>query len=310
MAAAIVTEITGRDGSKDVDTNKRYRRTWLVRTTAPQDGASVVLAASPVAFNDAYSYVDDSTPGAPVTVTDAAAVCVDISVSQDNTNDPQDWRIVAQYAGVDDPVGQPAEVEYSPTRYQKALVVDVKGKPVVNSAFDPFESGITVDRTRFTLTLSKNVLTWDPVAMLPYQDSLNQSIFLAAVHPPGFAAGTCKLNISAKRMRRKGTNSFYWHRTAIIDIDIEGWQIKVRDAGFNELVRDPDTGEIKGDRKIMVGGPVGSSMRTGDYATSPQLLKLNGSALPRGATVPLPLPFDGYETKNWAPLGLEYTATN
>ncbi|QEG27573.1 hypothetical protein GobsT_23290 [Gemmata obscuriglobus] len=45
MSVVFVQEITGRDGSKDVDTNKRYRRAWIVRTSNPVDGANIVLAA-------------------------------------------------------------------------------------------------------------------------------------------------------------------------------------------------------------------------------------------------------------------------
>lgn len=295
MAVAFVEEITGREGSKDVDTNKRYRRTWIVRTTKPQDGASVVLAAPGIpVFNDPYQYLDDSDPLAPVAVIDNTVVAVNISVAQDNPTDPQDWRIVVDYMGVEDPTAQPAEVEYSPTRYQKALVKDVAGVAVVNTAKDPFETGITVDRTRFTLTLTKAVLAWDPVAALEYQDSLNQFPFLQATHPPGFAGLTCKLNLGAKRVRRKGTinipENFYWLRTSTIDIDKEGWKVKVRNAGFNEIVHG-----VK--RQITDGGvPV----------TSPQLLKADGSRLPHGDPIPDPLEFDGYFVKDWSALGLEY----
>jgi hypothetical protein len=301
MAVAFIKEITGRSGSKDVDTNVRKRRTWIVRTDRPQDGADVVLAASPVAFNAAYQYTDDSVVP-DVVRTDPQAVCVDIQVSQDNANDPQDWRLVAEYAGVDDPVSQPAEVDYSPTRYQKSLVTDLDDFPVVNTAGDPFDGGITVDRTRFTLTISKPVLTWDPVAAMEYQDSVNLGTFLAAVHPPGFAPGTCKLTLSAKRVRRAGTSSFYWLRTAVIDIDKEGWRVKVRNAGMNELYYGGEGGEL-----LLGKGPI--FLAAGQQATTPQLLNADGEYIGHiapGDPVPDPLEFRGYESKSWGALGLEY----
>jgi hypothetical protein len=263
-----------------------------VRTTAPQDGASVVLAAPGIpVFNDPYQYLDDSNPLAPIAVIDNTVVAVNIQVTQDNPDDPQDWRIVVDYMGVEDPTAQPAEVEYSPTRYQKALVKDVADVAVVNTAKDPFEGGITVDRTRFTLTLVKAVIDWDPVAALEYQDTLNQFPFLQATHPPGFLSLTCKLTWGAKRVRRKGTATFYWLRTAVVDIDKEGWKVKVRNAGFNEIV-----GGVK--RPILDAGGV--------PVTSPQLLKADGSRLPHGDPIPLPLEFDGYFVKDWSALGLEY----
>lgn len=300
MAVVFVEEITGRQGSKDVDTNKQYRRTWIVRTSSPQDGASVVLAAPGIPlFNDPYQYLDDSDPFNPVPVTDTSAVAVQIQASQDNANDPQDWRVMVDYVGVEDPVVQPAEVEYTPTRYQKSLVKDVKDKPVVNSAKDPFEGGITVDRTRFTLTIVKAVPNWDPVAAVDYQESLNEQPFLQATHPPGFAPGTCKLTWGAKRVRRQGTLTFYWLRTAVIDIDKEGWKVKVRDAGLNYAVRDELNPAIIVKRaKIMI--------EPGVEATSPQLLDGDGAPLLPGADVPDPLEFDGYFVKDWSGLGIEY----
>lgn len=293
MGVAFIKEITGRDGSKDSDSNKRYRRTWVVRADTPQDGASVVLAAAELPkFNDTYTYLDDSNPLVPVVVTDPAAVVVDVQAVQDNINDPLDWRVIVQYAGVEDPAAQPAEVEYSPTRYQKAILEDVNGVPVMNAAGDYFEGGITVDRTRFTLTIVKAVLTWNPVAALAYEDSLNQTPFLALTHPPGFAPGTCKLTWGAKRVRRAGTTSFYWLRTAVIDIDRDGWKVPVRNTGFRE--KDPVTGERKAiqNRGVPVPAPV--------------LLADDGTRLPDGDPIPDPFLFDGYVTKDWAGQGLEY----
>lgn len=301
MAVALIKEITGREGSKDVDTNRKDKRTFLVRTTTPQDGTKVVLEAMALAgytFNAVYKYTDDSNPLAPVEVIDNQLVIVDVSVSQDNPNDPRDWRAVVMYAGVDDPVLQPADVEYSPTPYQQTLTKDTADKPILNSAGDPFESGITVDRTRFTLVITKAAPAWDPVAALAYQDTLNMAAFLSTVHPPGFAPGTCKIKLGGKRLRRAGTATFYWLVTATIDIKTDGWKQKVRDAGYYEVVRDPNPPNAITDRRPIFVKP-------GVLATAPQLLK-DGKWVKPPDPVPDPLEFDGYKTKDWAPLNLIY----
>ncbi|HEY1188529.1 MAG TPA: hypothetical protein VGE74_12830 [Gemmata sp.] len=301
MSVVFIQEMTGRDGSKDVDTNKRYRRTWIVRTDRPQDGAGVVLNAAPVAFNDIYQYEDDSGP-ISATITDPLAVCVDIRATQDNPNDPQDWRVTAEYAGIDDPLAQPADVEYSPTRYQKALVTDLDNKAVTNAAGDPFESGILVDRTRFTLTIVKPVLDWDAAAADEFNDSVNRDDFIPTPGKTAFKKETCKLTWGAKRMRRAGTNSFYWLRTAVIDIDKEGWKVKLRNAGFNELVYSGPPDEVLLKKiKIMIS--------PGMEATSPQLLHPDGTAVGKlkpGDPVPPLLEFRGYNVKSWETLGLQY----
>lgn len=302
MSVVFIQEITGRDGTKDVDTNKRYRRTWIVRTSSTTDGASVVLAAPGIpSFNSPYQYV-----GEDGTVQDPSAVCVEVRVSQDNANDPLDWRVIADYVGIDDPTAQPADVDYSPTRYQKALVTDLDGRAVVNTAGDPFESGMTVDRTRFTLTIVKPVLFWDAAAADEFNDSVNLDTFIPSVGTTGFPAGTCKLVWGAKRVKRAGNNSFYWLRTSVIDINKEGWTVRLRNAGFKQLVYnvpDPVPGVTVpiDSRLIMVG--------KGEYATSPQLLDAAGrwiGPIKPGAAVPAPLAFKGYYLKSWATLNLQY----
>lgn len=298
MSVVAFTETTSRDGSQDVDSNKRYRRTFQVLTGTPQDGAAVVLAYAEIPnFNDAYAYTDDTVPEFPVLVIDGDAVVVQVEVSQDDDN-LQNWTVIVHYAGVEDPEAQPAEVDYSPTRYQKALVEDLDDEPVRNSAGDPFADGITVDRTRFTLVVTKNLVSFDPVEMLEYQDTVNQAPFLVEVHPPGFDAETCKLTVGAKRVRKQGTSQFYWAVRYEIDIDREGWRVKPRDAGFNYY-------DAVANKKLPI-----ISEATGLPYSTPQLLDGSGAVLPQDGDPVIAGPggagFKGYEVKDWAPLGITY----
>lgn len=296
MAVVHFEEVTGRDGSEDIETVRRYRRVFQVLCDTPQDGASVVLAHPLIPqFGDAYEYID--TTGIPATVTDTEVVAVERRVEQGDGENLQNWRVTVEYAGVTDPEAVPAEVEYSPTRYQVSIIEDINDppKPVVNTAGDPFEGGITVDRTRGTLVIVRNKTNFDPVEASKYNDTLNEETFLGLVHPPGFAPGTCKLTIGAKRLRKRGRTEFYWQVRYEIDIDRRGWKVKVRNAGYRELVGPPGSKEP---RPIM--------LKPGVNATSPQLLAADGTALAVGAAIPPPLEFDGYETKPWSPLGIEY----
>lgn len=284
-------EINRRSGSIDLDSNLKYRRTFQVLTDNPQDGPSVVLDHPFIPeLGDQYEVVDTST-GVPVSVVDNEAYVSAIEVDQDDDNF-QNWTITVDYEGVEDPLSIPADVDFDPVPFQKALVDDVNDEPVVNTAGDPFENGVTVDRHRFRLTIVKNVLDFDHVEALDYMDSLNQEPFLG--HPPG----TCKLVLGAKRERRKGLADFYWRRKAVIDIDTAGWKVKLRNAGYRS-------------RLVSEGKPVPIvDLITGAKPSTPVLLDGGGALLLTGDPPVIAGPtldgFDGYETRDWTPLALEY----
>lgn len=290
MSVEFFEEITGREGDDDLETNRRHRRTFRALTDHAEDGSFVVLSYVEVPqLNDPYFYHDEETGE---DVIDALSVAIARRCRNDDENNPRHWIIEVDYAGIDDPVSVPAEVDISPTRYQKALVDDVNGEPVVNAAGDPFADGITVDRTRFTIVIEQNVESFPITTMATYQDTLNEQAFM------GLAPGTCKLALGAKRIRRAGTLVFYYRRRAEIDVDLNGWKIKPRNAGFRAIM------EEGGDPVVIIDA------KTGAKPTTPVLLDASGAVLATGGTPilagPLSAGFDGYETRDWGPLGLEY----
>jgi hypothetical protein len=289
-------EIVGRDREDDIESNRRQRRTFQALTDTPQGGPDIVLAYAGVPLlGGILSYTDNST-GTPTLVNDASVVVIRRRAEQNDSDNLCNWTVTIEYTGINEPEAQPAEVEYSPTRYQEHLIDDVNGLAVVNSAGDPFAEGVMRDRTRFTLTITKNIPDgdWNPVTAATYQDTLNQKAFLVATHFPGFAAGTCKLTLSAKRVRKLGLTEFYWVRTATIDVDARGWNVKVRDAGMRQKKSLVDATRV----------PIISSV-TGHPVSYPVPLDGDGFELPTGG-VPQVVTFVPYETKDWTALGLEY----
>jgi hypothetical protein len=286
MAVVHFTETTGRSGETDLESNLEYRRTFQIVTDSPQDGPSVVRTFPLLpAMGDQYEVVDTST-GVPVAVVDVEAVVVAIRVEQDDEN-LQNWTVTVDYAGIEDPVSQPAEVNFDPVPFQKVLVDDVNGVPVMNAAGEPFEEGMTVDRHRFRLTIVKNVLDFDPAEALEYMDTVNEVPFME------FDPLECKLVIGATRVRRRGLDGFYWQVKAVIDIDRDGWTVKKRNAGYS--------------RRLTVDGPAVPivDQATGLKPSTPIMLDQDGFRLGEGDP-PTIVEFDGYETKDWTPLNLEY----
>lgn len=301
MAVTWVRETHARSGGDDTETEHRYTRTWRVVTDTPLDGPMVVLEAKDptdgwqkvAQVNDRYEELNVLT-GAVLRF-DENSVCVERRCEPD-ADDMQAWTVTAEYVGLDDPTNLPAEAKYQPVPYQEALVDDLDGKPVLNSARQPFEQGIAVERGRFRLVLVQNVLTWNPVEMEAYQHTTNQNAFqpCGPNSPYIFDPGTCKLaSLSASLVRRAGTRSFYWRRRAEIDFKADGWKVKVRDAGTHYL-----QGGVGPPLPFHAGG-----------AGVTGLLKPNGDRVAKGDPVPAPLEFTGYRPKDWAPLGLRYADT-
>ena len=62
-------------------------------------------------------------------------------------------------------------------------------RPILNSAKDPFAEGVMTDADRYTCTIVKNVVSYNPVGMRPYQNSVNseRSARIGA-HDPAISA--------------------------------------------------------------------------------------------------------------------------
>lgn len=319
-------ETTDREQNRTLDGSRRMQRTFQAMTSHPLVGTTTVLL-----FNQLVTPFEPPDPGAAfngnpnrrtprpgdkyVELDDRwnvvhqldHVVCVDVQVRQSDPDNLRNYTIVANYAGEDDPLAQPHEVDWETVPYQEALLEEVDedppfaaARPALNSALDPFAEGVLKDGDRYQVTIVKNVISFDPVACRPYQNSLNANTYLAAQHPPGFAPGTCKVKFKARRVRRSSNTDFYWRVTAVVEIDERGWDARVRDAGFNYL----QGGDVTQKRPIalhprFVGRPV---------PTTPQLLKPDGDLADPADPVPDPLEFRRYKRKSWTAVGyvLEY----
>lgn len=294
MGVVHFKEVTGRSGSEDQGTNREYVRTFQVLTESPSDGADIVRDYGEVpSRGETYNYVD-ALGGERA---DETSVCVSVRVSQDDGDNFQNWTVVAEYRGLDDPTADPPEVDYETVSYQAAKLKDTLGTVYRNSAGDPPEGGRLVDADRFTLTIVKNVTAaaWNPLVAELYLNSLNSQVFLAARHPPGFAAGTCKLKLTARLVWYPDRTTFYWRRTAKIEYKREGWVGKLRDAGYNAKI----AGGMFG------GVPVPMIASNGTRYTHPQLLDGSGYKLAPGGT-PVEISYADYNTQAWGVLDLEY----
>lgn len=295
MAVAKVTEVTNRDTSADVNSRKRYMRQFQVLTDTQTDGAKQVLESLLLpAVGDVWEEID---AGGVQTDVDTDAFCVERRAMQSDGDNLQNWMVTCSYVGVGDPTLEPAVVSFGADRYQETTQKDRSPVPkdVRNSAEDFYEAGLTRDRTRRVLHITKNVLTYDPHAIA--EDTVNLFPFLVDRFPPGFAPGTCKLDSLTADAVWYADNSdiHYWKRHAQISIDRNGWNALILDAGFHAIIAVPVLGNTRG--KIV--------MTDGSTPTVPQPLDGAGGKLAVGGT-PVYNSFVRYEPVDWSALNLEF----
>jgi hypothetical protein len=311
-------ETTGRDLSRDLDGEARATRTFEAYTSSPTTPADTVrkfdqlvtpfAAGTPGAEFNGNQYRRVPRPGdkyvelnhlwSDPRINDHV-VCVDAQVRQDG-DDPRKWLVVAQYAGTDDPLAQPHDVEWDTVPYQEALLEEVEAlppnelpRPIVNGAGDPFAEGVMTDADRYTVTIVKNVINFNALETQKYHNSVNAETVFATQHPPGFPAGTAKIKIKAKRIRRSGNTDFYWRVTAVVEMDERGWDARVRDVGWHYL--DPETGskrKLDQHPRYAGWGP----------PAAPQPLGAEGTLLDPSEPLPPPLEFRRHKRKSWGPL--------
>lgn len=314
-------EVTDRSQDFNLDGNQRMTRTFQVMTSHPLVGSTTVAL-----FDQLKTPFEPPDPGARwngkpqrrvpqpgdkyveldanwnVVHTNDHVVCVGSRVFQSDPENLRNWTVVAEYAGETDPVAQPHDVKWGHVPYQAHLLTEVEAlppneapRPILNTAGDPFQEGAIYDADRFEVAIVKNVISFNPVAAKEYHNTVNDATVLAAQHPPGFPAGTCKIKLSAERIRRSSNTDFYWQVVAMIEINPDGWDLKVRNAGYEYL-----PGGVKAKKQNI-------SLHPRYFARpspmSPQLLKPNGDlALPE-EPIPDPLVFRRYRRKDWTELG-------
>ncbi len=282
MAVIHCKETTNRTANQDAEslTDERVR-TWQLLTDNATDGIGVILSHVELpAYFAAWVAVNEL---GIVTDTEPDIICTHRSAEQTDGNDLMNWTFTARYAGLN-PTALPADVESDQVDYQKALIDDVRDRPIVNAAGEQFEAGTMVDRSRGLIRISKNVLEWNAVTMEDYRDTLNDGTMFAVQFPPGFEPLTLKMrSLTAKRLPFPGNQTFYWRATAVIETNLEGWTIKLRNKGLRCII----------DGKPRVPIWEGGVTPKGEF-----LLEVDGTELlPGGA--PNFLEFDGYLEVDW-----------
>lgn len=203
--------------------NRRFINQYVVRTDNVEDRADTIRQAADVPkLGDPFEAGND---------TDADAVCTDVRVVP-TSESPFVWHVFAIYEtdrevplNVEDPILVPADIQWSFVKYERVIVRDYLGHPLVNSSGEWFDPPHTTEDTRPVLTITRNEAGFNPALALLYQDACNSDVFLG-VQP--LYAKIATIN----GLKQKDGGKVYWQVTYEIEFRRESFAQFVLDQGF------------------------------------------------------------------------------
>lgn len=288
-----VKEIFGGRGSEQAQTGARsYRRQWRVITTGMKCGPKQVREAVPVSLGDPYEYGE---VGDPWYEKDDNSLAIKIAADERDP-DGKGWIVSVDYGladpadfgGIDDPTLAAPKKTWRGNRTEEIVDIDVEGRPIVNSAGDPFDPPITRPRSKGSLVVVRNERTYDDLLASAFRDRVNEFEFF------GLEPGTVLcVDISAESAFAQSIGEYYVV-TYEFEHEPKGWNPQVLDRGLRKL------NATTGDREQI--------QIQGSLATSPVLLDGLGAPLAEERVADgeaIYLDFSTYESADFGEFGFE-----
>lgn len=278
---------------------RNYVRSFLVATSTPADGPEVILAYSGgPAIGWVYVSENDSDPAAFCVRKSAQRLATDPTKFQldchYSTRTPPTWDQVPNpsdpfNSSGNTPEDRPARFALSHEKYQVTVYKDYVGRAIVNSAGQPFENLLTINRSRQKLTVTVFRTSFNYVYITDIQDCTNSDTW------GGFPPNTLIVdNVDVRTVSENNLN--YNEITYEIIIDWRGANpVYMLDQGYYEYYTAADTSN----------GTVGATgLRQirdtrGTPITAPALLNGQGKVLPNGYS-PVFRPFIAYNIISFA----------
>jgi len=208
-------------------------------------------------------------------------------------------EVTCNYATGDksiDPLDEPPKRSWGSIVSEQPIDHDINGKPLVNTAGEPFDPPITIPVYDDVLRIVRNEATYDNFRMRRYRNSLNMYPFM------GWPALTCKMvEISAEEIVEADWT--YYQVTYEIhmraDEDENGnlvaWKRRVLNRGFRRFLRPEEEG---------YPGFIAIKDAEGEPVSEPVLLNLEGNDVVDKDNA-VWLLFDVVKVADWRSLHLE-----
>lgn len=211
----------GDDETSSKESTRTYERVFRVRTSSAYDEAETVLAYPLVPrIGTPYPYYP-------------AAKCTRRSARQ--VQGKLVWHVTCSYSTAKDPeenpLADPAEVEWSSEIYQRPYFEDINGDGILNSAGDYFDPPVEGDDVRWVVTVTKNVANV-PTWILDYENAVNDAEFTL----DNLAIDARKAKLSSLRISKWQTRNDVDYRVLTMEFHLNKntWDKKILDQGFRE----------------------------------------------------------------------------
>ena len=298
MSAIEILEVAdGVTGNASVESGQRYTRVFQVELAAPSVDIPEILAASSATYTipaygeayptDGYAFVTNKTAEPHADNPCIWTVHVEYTVPKVNPDAPDSPDAPSGGSGgTTDPIVSQKKTWrlYAKT---EAVLDDIAGATIVNSAGDPFDPAFTQEKLYPELVIERTQRTFSPQWMLDYRGKRNS----AAITIGGKVwAAKCLRVVDITATQPAGQSAQSWQVTITIRYDPVFHDIRTLDVGLREKV----------------AGKMVPIMDGGQKATQPVLLNGAGRKLAVGAA-PVFLPrFEIYDTVSFTNLRLDY----
>jgi hypothetical protein len=297
MTVLWVNEVGGRNQTQGEGTQRRAKQIFDVFTDDRTHTPPQILAATGIPLLFA------------VCPWDSNLFAYDLQTDQNGEN-PFLWKVTIQYTSLSfgingktdpsqrdpNPTARPALIDIDTEEYMEAVLYDINGSPLRNSANDPFDPPFELQRYMPVIRITKNVASgsFDYSTIKDYNGAKNSDTFL------GFSPGELRIWLRASREFEE--NQFFWKLEATIKVreittvDIGegpesrgGWFLDTYDIGFRARHGDGSYTILK-------------DAHTGQQLQNPAFLR-DGLEISPDDT-PATLRFDIYPEENFAALGI------
>lgn len=227
--ASHVEVVDGRGGTQDFGQNVKCKRTFVVTLNDPTTPVTDIAAECGISWLDQH-------PEFPT-------YCTAISCQQDG--DPLHYKVEFTYDLLKpnerhaDPLARTDKVTFSGSTTSGPAIVHYNyGSPqlIVNSAGDPLP-GAEKEYSQWNIQISGNRATFPKALAMACINCVNSDSW------GGFAAGTLKVQSINGQLEIEQVDDpagpkekTYWSVSVEIAYRQEGWDLKVWDVGFNQLV--------------------------------------------------------------------------
>jgi hypothetical protein len=219
--AITVAEQTGRTTKIGLYLKRDHTRQFVAVTTADEGSYAVSTAAGIPSIGAAH-------PEDPV------ALCVDVD-SKPHAGERDKWIINLKYTNDlpeediddDDPTSARPKSSWGADDFSRFVSEDRDGAAIVNKAGDRYEDPIEIIDTFPTLTITKNINSFNVATAFAYNNSTNSDTF------KGAAPGTLRVKITASEEWRG--DAPYWAASYVFRYNPNGWQPSILEQGLHQL---------------------------------------------------------------------------